>query len=69
MEKFVNFEFTKYVNNDGNFCQMVLGKNSLFEQAEALVHFFYEASSEEFLSVDLQVTDYKCRDCNYRNVN
>ena len=59
VEKFVDGEFTKYANNDGNPCQKVLGKSSLFKQGEALVHFSYEESNEKFLLVDLQVADYK----------
>ena len=59
MERFVGGEFTKYVNNDGNLCRKVLGKSSLFEQAEALVQFSYEASNEKFLLVDLQGVDYE----------
>ena len=58
-ERFVGGEFTKYVNNDGNPCRKVLGKSSLFEQAEALVQFSYEASNEKFLLVDLQGVDYE----------
>ena len=41
VERFVDGEFTKYVNNDGNPCQKELVKSSLLEQAEALVHFSY----------------------------
>ena len=37
LERFVDSEFTKHVNNDGNPCQKVLGKSSLFKQAEALL--------------------------------
>ena len=37
----------------------MLGKSSLLEQAEALVHFSYEASNEKFLLVDLQVVNCK----------
>ena len=59
MERSVDGEYTKYVYNDGNPCRKVLGKSSLFEQVEALVHFSYEASSEKFLLVDLQGADYK----------
>ena len=47
LERFVDDEFTKYVNNDGNPCQKVPGKSSLFEQAEALVHFSYHTSNEK----------------------
>ena len=59
LERFVDGEFTKQVNNDGNPCQKVLGKSSLFKQAEALVHFSYKASNEKFLLVDLQMADHK----------
>ena len=59
LERFVDGEFTKHVNNDGNPCQKVLGKSSLFKQAEALVHFSYKASNEKFLLVDLQMADHK----------
>ena len=52
-EKFVDGEFIKYLNKDGKLCQKVLGKSSLFEPAEALVRFSYEASNEKFLQVDL----------------
>ena len=38
---------------------MVLGKSTFFKQAEALVHFSYEASKEKFLLVDLERADYK----------
>ena len=60
--RFVDGEFTKYVNNDGKPCQKLLGKGSLLEQAEALVHFSYEASNEKFMLVDLQGADYKLHD-------
>ena len=59
VERFLDGEFTKYVNNDGNPCQKVLGKSSIFEQAEASVHFSYKASSKAFLLVDLQEANYK----------
>ena len=62
VERFVDGEFTTYVNNDGNPCQKVLGKSSLFEQAEVLVHFSYEASNEKLLLVDLQGAEYKLYD-------
>ena len=62
VERFVDGEFTTYVNNDGNPCQKVLGKSSLFEQAEALLHFSYEASNEKLLLVDLQGAEYKLYD-------
>ena len=62
VEKFTDGAFTKYVNNDGNSCQKILGKSSLFEQAEALVYFSCEASNEKFLLVDLQGADYKLCD-------
>ena len=58
VESFVDGEFTKYVNNDGNPCRKVFGKSSLFDQADAFVHFSYEASNEKFLMVNLQVADY-----------
>ena len=35
---------------------------ALFEQAEDLMHFSYEASNEKFLSVDLEGEDYKLYD-------
>ena len=35
---------------------------SLFEQAEDLVHFYYEASNARFLLVDLEGADYKLYD-------
>ena len=57
MERFADGEFTKYVNKDGKSCQKELGKTSLFEQAEALVHFSHEASNEKFLLVELQRAD------------
>ena len=37
----------------------MLGKSSLLERADALVHFSYEASNEKFLLVDLQVVNCK----------
>ena len=36
--------------------------SSLFEQAEDLMHFSYEASNEKFLLVDLEGEDYKLYD-------
>ena len=62
MERFVDAKFKKYVNNDGNSCQKVLGKSSIFKQAETWVHFFYKASNEKFLLNDLQGPDYKLYD-------
>ena len=58
VERFLDGEFTKYVNKDEKSCQKVLGKSSLFEQAEALVYVSYEASNKKFLLVDLQGADY-----------
>ena len=37
----------------------MFGKSSLLEQLEALVHVSYDANNEKFLSIDLQVADYK----------
>ena len=37
----------------------MLGKSSLLEQLDALVHVSYDANNEKFLSIDLQVADYK----------
>ena len=62
MERFVDGNFKKYVNNDRNRCQKVLGKSSIFKQAEAWVHFFYKGSNEKFLLNDLQGPDYKLYD-------
>ena len=62
VERFLDGEFTKYVNNDGNPCLKVFGKSSIFEQAEASVHFSYKASSKAFLLVDLQEANYKLSD-------
>ena len=59
VERCADGEFTKYINNDGNSCQKVLGKSSLLEQLDALVHVSYDANNEKFLSIDLQVADYK----------
>ena len=36
--------------------------SSLFEQAEDLMHFSYEASNEKFLLVDFEGEDYKLYD-------
>ena len=54
VERFADGAFTKYVNSDGNPCQKVLRKSSLFEEAEALAHVFYETSNEKFRLVILQ---------------
>ena len=59
VERFVDGEFTKYVNKDGNPCQKMLGKSSIFEQAEASVHFSYKASNKALLLVDLLEADHK----------
>ena len=59
VERFVDAKFKKYVINDGNSCQKVLGKSSIFKQAETWVHFFYKASNEKFLLNDLQGAHYK----------
>ena len=48
VERFVDGEFTKYVNNDGNPCQTVLGESCLFEQTEALVHIFMKQEMKSF---------------------
>ena len=61
-ERFADSEFTKYVNKDGNPCQKLLRKSSLFEQEEVLVHFSYEASNEKFLLVDVKGVDYNLYD-------
>ena len=61
-ERFADSEFTKYVNKDGNPCQKLLRRSSLFEQEEVLVHFSYEASNEKFLLVDVKGVDYNLYD-------
>ena len=61
-ERFADSEFTKYVNKDGNPCQKLLRRSSLFEQEEVLVHFSYEASNEKFLLVDVEGLDYNLYD-------
>ena len=62
-ERIAESEFIKYVNN-----MKVLVKSSLLEQAEALMHFSYEASYEKFLLVDLEGADYKSYDPNIATV-
>ena len=56
-EKFADSEFTKHLSN-----MEILVKSSLFEQAEAFMHFSQEASNEKFLLVDLVGADYKLYD-------
>ena len=40
----------------------MFGKSSLLEQLDALVHVSYDANNEKFLSINLQVADYKLND-------
>ena len=53
MERFADSEFIKCLNKDGKLCQKELGKSSLLEPTDALVHFSNEARDEKFLQVDL----------------
>ena len=62
VENFVEGDFTKYVTNDGNSCVPDVGKDAIFEQAEALVHFSFEDSSKKLLLLDIQGSGYKLYD-------
>ena len=60
VERFPDGEFTKYLNNNGNLCQKILGKSFLFKQAEALVHFPMKQATKSFclLICKGQITNY-----------
>jgi hypothetical protein len=60
IEKYIEGEFTKYVNNNGHVTADK--KDVKTQKAEALVHYSYQLSKGQFLPVDIQGTDYKLYD-------
>ena len=62
VELYVEGDFIKYVNNDGQIGQLIPGKKMLYEKAEALTHFSHEESDGRLLLVDLQGSGYKLYD-------
>jgi hypothetical protein len=60
IEKYIEGEFTKYVNNNGHVTADK--KDVKTQKAEALVHYSYQLSKGQFLLVDIQGTDYKLYD-------
>ena len=54
IEKYINKELTKYVNDTGSvFCKREIG-----EKAETFIHFTWERSGESFMLLDLQRAGY-----------
>ena len=62
VELYVEGDFVKYVNNDGQIGQPIAGKKTFYEKAEALTHFSYEESDGRLLLVDLQGSGYRLYD-------
>ncbi|XP_031556854.1 myosin heavy chain kinase D-like [Actinia tenebrosa] len=59
VEDYIEGEFTKYINNDGELC----GDNTVIRQkCESLAHFSYERSSRELIVVDMQGSGYNLYD-------
>ena len=54
IEKYIDGEFTKYVNNTGS----VLCEGEIGEKAEAFIHFTWERSGKNFMLLDLQGVGY-----------
>lgn len=59
IEEYVDGEFTKYINNNGDICVHDMDEA---EKAEILVHFSYEKSCGEVMLLDIQGTGYKLYD-------
>lgn len=51
MEKYVDGEFIKYINNDGTLCEDV--NEVILQKAECLSHFLFEKSNQVML-LDIQ---------------
>ena len=63
VEEFVEGEFVKYVNNDGNCYESDSTElDEIFEKAQSLVHFSYEFTEKKMMPLDLQGSKYKLYD-------
>lgn len=66
VEEFVEGAFRKYINNNGKLCKQPEGCSddvkTIFDKAEALVHFSYVHSSKKLMLLDLQGADYHLYD-------
>jgi len=63
VEEFVEGEFTKYVNNDGNTGTAVDNDlKIMFKKAETLVHVSYIMSDERFMLLDIQGSCFQLHD-------
>ena len=61
IEEFVDGNFRKYVNSNGNDCCKG-DRSALFEKAECLAHFTYERSKKEVMLLDIQGCEYSLID-------
>lgn len=60
LEKFLEGEFTKYINNTGELCSESVCEISL--KAQAFVHFTYERSDHKLMVTDIQGVGYSLCD-------
>ena len=55
IEEFIEGEFAKYINNNGEFS---ISDCQILKKAESLAHFSYERSEKEFVILDMQGSGY-----------
>lgn len=65
IEEFVEGNFMKYINNTGKVCRpedCTEEEEVLFEKAECLVHYSYNASNNKLMVLDIQGSKYRLYD-------
>ena len=63
VEKYVEEEFHKYVNNDGECTiQECEELKTIYDKAQTLVHYSHKLSEGKFMLVDIQGASYKLYD-------
>ena len=62
VERFVEGQFVKFVNNNGKPCLPEPGQKDLLAKAETLCHFSYVDSNQKLMLVDIQGAGYKLYD-------
>ena len=66
LEEFVDGTFAKHINNNGGFVEPATDCGyrikTIFEKAQALVHFSYVCSGEVMMLLDIQGSDYNLYD-------
>ena len=71
IEQYLEGQFNKYVNNNGDICNQgeFEEEKVMQEKAEALIHFPYENSQKQLMLLDIQGFDYKLIDSAIATVN